>query len=443
VALISSRSMIRSSMVPLRGLQLLCCAAVAGVGIHAASDAGHGMDPTRVAMSAFEATLQTQNAVDAALQAASASLSEVSVVVERNDTLDQIFRRLELSLTDLANIRAVETARHALDRLRPGDLLTISTRGEQLVGLARPLSLSQTLRVERDDADQFVVSVEEVPLQRKVVTTAGVIESSLFAAGTAAGLRDATTMALAEIFRWDVDFVLDLRAGDSFTLIYEQMEREGDNVADGNILAAEFVNASKRFRAVRFENSVGKADFYTPEGASLRKAFLKAPVQFSRISSVFNPRRKHPVLNRIRAHRGIDYAAPTGTPVRAAGAGRVQYRGVKGGFGNVVEIAHASKVVTRYGHLSRFAKGLGHGGRVEQGQVIGYVGSTGLATGPHLHFEYIERGVYVDPQKAIRRAEPGPPIPAAERATFDQQVAPLLVQLETSRTATGAALVAR
>jgi murein DD-endopeptidase MepM/ murein hydrolase activator NlpD len=435
--------MLRSSMVPLRGLQLLCCAAVAGVGLHVASDAGHGMDPTRVAMSAFEAALQSQNAVDAALQAASSGLSEVSVVVERNDTLDQIFRRLELSLTDLANIRAVETARQALDRLRPGDLLTISTRGEQLVGLARPLSLSQTLRVARDDADQFVVSVEEIPLQRKVVTTGGVIESSLFAAGTAAGLRDVTTMELAEIFRWDVDFVLDLRVGDSFTLIHEQLERDGENVADGNILAAEFVNDGKRFRAVRFENDAGKADFYTPEGTSLRKAFLKAPVQFSRISSVFNPRRKHPVLNRIRAHRGIDYAAPTGTPVRAAGVGRVQFRGVKGGFGNVVEIAHAGKVVTRYGHLSRFAKGLGQGERVEQGQIIGYVGSTGLATGPHLHFEFIERGVYVDPQKAIRRAEPGPPILATQRAAFDLQAAPLLARLEAGRTATSAALAAR
>jgi murein DD-endopeptidase MepM/ murein hydrolase activator NlpD len=158
---------------------------------------------------------------------------------------------------------------------------------------------------------------------------------------------------------------------------------------------------------------------------------------------VFNPRRKHPVLNRIRAHRGVDYAAPHGTPVRAAGAGRVQYRGVKGGFGNVVEIAHSGKVVTRYGHLSRFATGLSNGERVDQGQIIGYVGSTGLATGPHLHFEYIEHGVFVDPQKAIRRGEPGPPVPASERAVFDQQVAPLLAQLNGVHPVAGTALVAR
>jgi len=247
-------------------------------------------------------------------------------------------------------------------------------------------------------------------------------------------------MSLAEVFRWDVDFVLDLREGDSFRLVYEQLERDGKIVADGDILAAEFINEGKRYRAVRYVNAEGKADFYTPEGASLRKAFLKAPVQFSRISSVFNPSRRHPVLNTIRAHRGVDYAAPTGTPVKAAGAGRVVYRGVKGGFGNVVEIEHSGKVITRYGHLSRFAQGVGQGSKVEQGQVIAYVGSTGLATGPHLHFEYIERGVFVDPQKAIRRAQPGPPVPAAERDRFALQTGALLAKLDAS--AAGATVAA-
>jgi murein DD-endopeptidase MepM/ murein hydrolase activator NlpD len=430
-------------MVPLRGLQLLCCAAVVGVGTHVGVGLGHRTDASRVAMSAFEAAQQGESAVGAALQAASAGLSEISVEVKRNDTLDQIFRRLELSLADLANIRALDAARQALDLLKPGDLLTFFTRGEQLVGLKRPLNLSQTLHVERDDTDQFVANVEEVTLQRKVVTAAGIIESSLIAAGNRAGMREVTSLELAEVFRWDVDFALDLRIDDSFTLIYEQLLRDGEVVADGNILAAEFINDGRRYRAVRYVNAAGKADFYTPEGVSLRKAFLKSPVQFSRISSVFNPRRKHPVLNTIRAHRGVDYAAPTGTPVRAAGAGRLQFRGVKGGFGNVIEIAHAGKVVTRYGHLSRFAKGLSAGSKVEQGQVIGYVGSSGLATGPHLHFEYTERGVYIDPQKAMRKAEPGPPVPAAERGAFDLQTAPLLAQLSARQLTTSVALVAR
>jgi murein DD-endopeptidase MepM/ murein hydrolase activator NlpD len=418
-------------VIPLRGLQLVCCAAVAALGLHASITLYRHSEPARVAVNAFEAA-SVAEPTQGALEAASNSLVDaVQVVVQRNDTLDQIFRRLEFSLTDLADIRALDAARQALDRIRPGDLLTFFKRGEQLIGLQRPLSMSQTLKVQRDAADNFVASVEEVPLKRHLVTAEGRIDSSLFAAGSTAGLRDATIMELAEIFRWDVDFVLDLRAGDSFTLVYEQIEKEGQLVGDGNILAAEFINGGRSFRAIRYVNAEGKADFYTPEGASLRKAFLKAPVQFSRISSVFNPRRKHPVLNTIRAHRGIDYAAPRGTPIRSAGAGRVQFRGVKGGFGNVVEVAHSGGVVTRYGHMSRFANGLTRGQKIDQGQIIGYVGSTGLATGPHLHFEYIERGVYLDPQKAMRRAEPGAPIPANERAIFGLRAAPLLARLDT------------
>src|SRR5690606_2998040 len=233
------------------------------------------------------------------------------------------------------------------------------------------------------------------------------------------------------------------RQGDSFTLVYEKAERDGEIVDDRNILAAEFVNDGKTFRAVRYEYADGKADYYTPEGVSLRKAFLQSPVPFSRVGSTFNPRRRHPVLNTIRAHRGVDYAAPTGTPVLAASAGRVQFRGVKGGFGNAVEIAHTGRVVTRHGHLSRFAKGLRNGARVEQGEGIGYVGSPGLATGPHLHFEFIEGGKHVDPQKAIRRGEPGPPIPAEQRSAFSAQIAPLMARLDTAPTPVGAALVAR
>ncbi len=427
-------------MVPLRGLQLLCCAAVVGIGVHLSLGLSRPADTANLAVRAFEVA-QAESPVDAALEAASAGLSHISVVVQRNDTLDQIFRRLEISLTDLANIRALAAARSALDRLKPGDQLTFARRGDELVGLERPLSLSQTLKVQRGEDNAFVASVEELPLNRHAVTATGTIDSSLFAAGTAAGLRDITTMQLAEIFRWDVDFVLDLRQGDSFKVVYEQLERDGKVLADGEILAAEFINDGKRYRAVRYVNAGGKADFYTPEGVSLRKAFLKAPVQFSRISSVFNPNRRHPVLNTIRAHRGVDYAAPKGTPVKAAGAGRILFRGVKGGFGNVVEIQHGGKVVTRYGHLSRFAQHMGAGTKVEQGDVIGYVGMTGLATGPHLHFEYIERGVFVDPQKAIRRGEPGPPVPAAERDRFALQSSAVLAQLDAPPA--GTALAAR
>jgi murein DD-endopeptidase MepM/ murein hydrolase activator NlpD len=431
-------------VIPLKGLQLLCCAAVAWAGIHASAQMAHPVEVAEIAMRAYSAASIAPPGMDTALQAAEAGLSHVSVVVKRNDTLDQIFRRLQLSLTDLANLRAVTGVREALDRLRPGDLLSLVHRDGELVGLERPLSFSQTLKVKRGEDNSFTANVEEIPVQRRQVTAQGTIESSLFVAGSAAGLRDITTMELAEIFRWDIDFVLDLRAGDSFKVIYEQIERDGEPVADGDILAAEFVNEGKHYRAVRYQFADGKADYYTAEGQSLRKAFLKAPVQFSRISSVFNTARKHPVLNLIRAHRGVDYAAPTGTPVRAAGAGRVRYRGVKGGFGNVVEIEHAGRVVTRYGHLSRFAKNVAVGRHVEQGDVIAYVGMTGLATGPHLHFEYVANGVYMDPQAVMRKAEPGPPIAPGLRADFDLKSRLLLAALDGSTaSAPAAALVAR
>lgn len=432
----------RRSRLLLRAGQLSCCALVAWAGIYTTS---------RMTAKTTDVALRAVRAVDpvadsplnAALEAAQAGLSQIEVKVERNDTLDRIFRRLELSLTDLANLRALDGVRTALDRLRPGDLLTLVHRGNELMGLERQISLSQTLKVKRDEQTGFVAHIEETPIERIPTTASGTIESSLFMAGMAAGLKDATTMQLAEIFRWDVDFVLDLRAGDSFRVIYEQLRRDGQIVADGEVLAAEFTNDGKTYRAVRYQHADGKVDYYTPDGTNLRKAFLKSPVKFSRISSVFNPRRRHPVLNTIRAHKGVDYAAPQGTPVRAAGAGKVRFRGQKGGYGNVVEIEHQGQVITRYGHLSRFAKGLSTGSRVNQGDVIAYVGKTGLATGPHLHFEYVQRGVYLDPQKAIHRAEPGPPIDNSIRADFLARTAPLLAALDAPAVAGTPALAAR
>ncbi len=173
-----------------------------------------------------------------------------------------------------------------------------------------------------------------------------------------------------------------------------------------------------------------RPDYFTPDGKSLRKAFLKAPLEFTRVSSVFNPARRHPVLNTIRAHRGVDYAAPSGTPIRAAGDGRVQFRGQKGGFGNVLEIAHANRVVTVYGHLSRFAKGLNAGDKVRQGEVVAYVGMTGLATGPHLHFEYRVGGEWKNPQTILKTAQAAAPIEATQREAFARETQPLLAMLD-------------
>ncbi|MBV8784827.1 MAG: peptidase M23, partial [Gammaproteobacteria bacterium] len=247
------------------------------------------------------------------------ALNHTDVVVARNDTLDRIFRRLKLSLADLASMRNLPGVRQALDSLRPGERLRVTHRDGALYGLERRLNESQTLKVSRDGQNALQASVLDNPLETRVRTIRGVIDHSLFEAVEAAGAHDSTAVALADIFGWDIDFVLDVRAGDAFVLTYPEIYRDGTYVRDGPILAAEFVNQGRDFRAVRYTDPEGGSHYYTPDGKSLHKAFLRAPLEFSRVSSRFNSARHHPILNLIRAHKGVDYAAPMGTPVRAAG----------------------------------------------------------------------------------------------------------------------------
>lgn len=348
-------------------------------------------------------------------QEANLAFSTIEVVVSRNDTMDRLFRRFELNLSDLATLRNLPELRSQVDKLRPGESLRFMHRGGELVGLERKLSDSETLKVTRDESG-FVSDVLENPLESHTRTASATIDSSLFQAAADAGLPDAVAFDLADIFQYDIDFVLDIQAGDRFTVVYEELSQDGVPLRTGNILAAKFVNEGREYRAVRYVDAQGHGEFYTPDGKSLRKAFIRAPVQFSRVSSRFNSARKHPILNRIRAHKGVDYAAPVGTPVRAAGEGRVRFAGQQGGYGNVVELEHGSGVVTVYGHLSRFAKNLRRGERVDLGQVIAYVGQTGLATGPHLHYEYRVRGVHKNPQTVP--LPDAAPIPGADRDRF-------------------------
>lgn len=364
-------------------------------------------------------------------------LSTIEVIVARNDTLDRIFRRLKLDLSDLASLRSLPGLKNRLDLLRPGEVLQLSHRDGSLFGLERKLSPSETLKVVRDD-NGFRSDVLENPLEIRERTIHGVIESSLFEAVTKAGGRDQTALALAEIFGWDIDFVLEVQPGDSFSVTYEEISQDGKYIKDGPIIAALFVNRGREYRAVRYVDPNGNARYYTPEGMSMYRAFLRAPVEFTRISSRFNPKRRHPVLNTLRAHKGVDYAAPTGTPVRAAGDGRVLFAGRKGGYGNVIELSHPRGVTTVYAHLSRFAKGIRAGQRVTQGSVIGYVGQTGLATGPHLHYEYRVNGVHKNPQTVeLPSAEP---IDPAWREDFLARAALALATLEPTL---GPALVSR
>jgi murein DD-endopeptidase MepM/ murein hydrolase activator NlpD len=370
-------------------------------------------------------------------QDANVAFSTIEVVVSRNDTMDQLFRRFELNLADLASLRNLPEMRSQVDKLRPGEMLRLMHRDGALVGLERKLSDSETLKVTRD-ADGFSTDVLENPLEVRTRTASATIDSSLFQATADAKLSDRIAFELAEIFQYDIDFVLDIQAGDRFTVVYEEVFQDGTLLRSGNIQAAKFVNDGREYRAVRFVNSAGNGEYYTPDGKSLRKSFMRAPVQFSRVSSRFNLSRRHPVLNRIRAHKGVDYAAPVGTPVRAAGEGRVRFVGRQGGYGNVIELEHGSGVITVYGHLSRFAKQLRRGQRVDLGKVIGFVGQTGLATGPHLHYEYRVRGVHKNPQTVP--LPDAAPIPEAEREDFLVATAGLVNVLDLPA---GPALVAR
>jgi murein DD-endopeptidase MepM/ murein hydrolase activator NlpD len=352
--------------------------------------------------------------------------STIEVIVGRNDTLDAIFRRMALDTADLAAIRQLPGIRQSLDFLRPGDAIKLTHTAGEIKELTRKVSETQTLEVVRGDAG-FAAKMIDNPVQTRIRTATATIDSSLFQAAEAADISDIVALKLANAFAWDIDFVLDIREGDRFTAVYEQIYQDGKYLRDGELLAAEFVNDGKVYRAVRFVAEDGSHSYYTPEGQPMRKAFLRAPVEFTRVSSVFNPHRLHPILNLIRGHMGTDYAAPTGTPVHAAGDGRVSFAGRRGGYGNAVVLAHSNSVSTFYGHMSRFAKNLRVGAHVQQGQVIGYVGMTGLATGPHLHYEYLVNGVHKDPQTVhLPGAEP---LRAQALQKFHSETAPLLADL--------------
>jgi len=368
-------------------------------------------------------------ATPVAADARPAPFDFVAVTIGRNDTLDQIFRGLQLKLSDLAELRSLPDVRKSLDMIRPGDVIQLTHLDGEIKSLTRQISETAMLSVTRAD-DGFSANILENPLESGEHTLRGTVDSSLYVAVNAAGGTDRLAVELADVFKYDIDFVNQVQPGDAFTVAYEQEFQDGRFVRDGDILAAEFVNAGKPYRAVRYVGPNGKADYYTPDGRPVRKAFLRYPVDYARISSGFSKARRHPVLNRVRAHKGIDFAAPTGTPIKAAGNGRIIERGRKGGYGNAIVLSHGKGITTLYGHMSRFVKGLSVGSYVKQGQVIGYVGMTGLATGPHVHYEYRVNGVHMNPARVtVPKADP---IPASLMADFKAQTAPLLARLDAS-----------
>ena len=363
-----------------------------------------------------------------ALVAQSATAGEsTSLEVRPGDSLDRLFRRHELSVTDLHRLLAVKEVAPHLKQVRPGDTFEIRHDGPAVLGLSRRIDETRTLVVELGE-EGYEASYVEHPVEVRLARAAGQITSSFYAAGLAAGLSDGTIMRLAGIYAWDIDFALEIRRDDWFSVIYEEIWQDGEKLRDGQILAAEFSNQGRSFRAVRFPDEDGRASYYTPEGNSMRKAFLRAPVDFTRVSSNFNPNRLHPVLGTKRPHRGVDYAARTGTPIMAAGDGKVINAGTQGGYGKTVVLQHGGNVTTLYAHMSRIAPAAKVGRRVKQGEIIGYVGATGLASGPHLHYEYRVNGVHKNPRTVqLPQAEP---VPAARRAEFAAVTAPLIAELD-------------
>jgi murein DD-endopeptidase MepM/ murein hydrolase activator NlpD len=351
----------------------------------------------------------------------------LTLKVGRGDTMEKMFRRNELDVGELFAIARLDAAGKQFRRIKPGDVFEVEHDNGSIVSLYSKLNLTSALQVTRSD-DGFSAEIVERPIEVRKRFAYGVIQSSLFESAAQAGLTDKTIMNVAGIFAWDVDFILDIREGDNYYVKFEEIWQDGEYVTDGEIIAAEFNNNGRQIQAIRFKDKNNNTDYFTPTGDSVRKAFIRAPVDFTRISSNFNPKRRHPILNTIRAHRGVDYAAPRGTPIKAAGDGKVIFRGTKSGYGKCVILQHGGNITTLYAHMSNFNTKARLGTRVRQGQVIGYVGKTGLATANHLHYEYRLNGVHRNPRTvSLPDAEP---IAAEYRDRFLAQAGPILEELE-------------
>ncbi|HEB77469.1 MAG TPA: peptidase M23 [Methylothermaceae bacterium] len=353
--------------------------------------------------------------------------------IHRGETLAGIFKRYRLSRHNLNDLLSSdEHLLRELTQLYPGKTvkLLVNEKGE-LKKLVYQRSHRETITAARTGENDFDIEKIFHRPQKRLGQASGIIQSNLYSAGKRAGLTDNLIMQLTDIFGWEIDFQRGTRPGDQFTVLYEKLYVNGRHIGNGSIVAAEFINRGQVHQAIRFTLPDGRTAYYTPEGRSLRKAFLRMPVQSARITSRFNLKRRHPILHRIRAHKGVDYAAPIGTPVRATGDGKIIFRGWKGGYGRVIILQHGRRYTTLYAHLHRFNRRFKLGSRVNQGDVIAYVGKSGLATGPHLHYEFRINGVHKDPLTVPLPTSK--PIPASLMTAFRQQADSLLAELEQHR----------
>ncbi len=347
--------------------------------------------------------------------------------IRKGDNLSAIFKRLGIPARDMITLLKADKKADHLVNLMPERKLGYLKDENGLVHLEYSIDRLTTLTAKREQKS-FVVNIDTKQVDIRVSQAAGTIEENLFAAGYKVGLSDKLILELAAIFQWDIDFALDIRQGDTFAFVYEERWVEGEKLENGRILAAEFINQKQKYQAVLYTDEKGNDSYYTPDGLSMRKAFLRAPLNFSYISSSFKPRRFHPIQKRWKAHRGVDYRAPTGTPVYAAGDGKVIRATYDKYNGHHVFIQHGQTYTTKYLHFSKRA--VKRGQKVRQGQIIGYVGSTGMSEAPHLHYEFLVNGVHRNPRTVkLPQAEP---VAKNEKQRFIKETKPLLAQLEVS-----------
>ncbi len=357
--------------------------------------------------------------------------------IERGDTLGSVLARLEVSDAAAQQFLRTDEGARRLYQLMPGKSVRVETDDDGRLLALRYLAQGGTMLSVERRADGFVAASAPPGYGVRTEVRAGEIRSSMFGAADEVGLPDAVTMQLVEVFSGDIDFYHDLRRGDRFAVVYETHDVDGAPAGAGKLIAAEFVNKGVIYRAFLWRGADGSEAYYSHDGKSLRKAFLRSPVEFTRITSGFSLARFHPFLHTWRAHKGVDFAAPTGTPVRATADGKVVVAGKQNGYGNVVILQHAGASSTVYAHLSRFAAGTKPGARVAQGTVIGYVGQTGWATGPHLHYEFRVSNVQRNPMTiALPDALP---LAAADRQAYLAGIAPLAEALALGQVVTIAA----
>jgi murein DD-endopeptidase MepM/ murein hydrolase activator NlpD len=391
------------------------------------SSANSSVAPDKIATLTSLRNDSKEKAIEPAQVSGAFDLEKHTETVKSGDNLSLLFQRAGLSDTSLFELMQSNDETKQLTRLHPRQQFHFEIYNKKLYKLTYQKSKLNKVAFTRSESS---FDYNQISLKPDVIVAfrEATIENSLFLAGINAGMEQSLIMEVANIFGWDIDFALDIRSNDHFSVLYEEHFLDGEKLRNGPILAAEFTNQGRTFKAVRYTDSNENSNYYTPEGNSMRKAFLRTPVDFARISSHFNLKRKHPILNRIRAHKGTDYAAPTGTPIKAAGDGRVTWAGTKGGYGRTVKIQHGQSYKTLYAHMSRYGKGIKNGVRVKQGQIIGYVGSSGLATGPHLHYEFYFNGEVRNPVSVnLPKAEA---IAKTELANFKLQTQSIVATLQ-------------